>query len=956
MFSADKLERVRIQFRLNGKSVSALVLPRQHLVDLLRQEFRLTGSHLGCEHGVCGACSILVDGMVVRGCLTLAVQANDTEVTTIEGMTATGESRDLQEAFVRRNALQCGFCTPGMLLTAHELLSAGGVPPREEIRAAISGNYCRCTGYHAIVDAIESVALQRSNASGTDRAMPDLTKPMGKSVSRASAVRSSEGRGAYTDDIALFNLAHVAFLRSPYPHARIEAINVASARVAPGVIAAFTGSDLAGVAPPWQTKLALMPKHRSMPQPPMAVDEVCWQGEAVAAVVASTRAEAEDALELIEIDWEQLPAVADIEGALDRTTATVHTSIEDNLTLDQSISTGDSSASFAKAKTVVEHTFRFERQTAVSLEPRCIIASFDRNAGELTVYQSHQAPFQMREVFAGQLGLSPQKVRVIAKDVGGGFGMKLHAYADEMAVVAISMLLPVPVKFTADRLESFISDAHTREASVRARMAFDPDGRILGIETDILAGFGAYSIYPRGSAGEVMQTLQMIGGAYDVASFTGRARGVLQNKPPTGAYRGVGQPFACTITEQLIDLGASALNIDPADLRRRNYRKTSSELSKTSNGVITEQLSLSDCLDTLLERMRYQALREEQSALRRSGIFRGIGISTFIEMTGVGSRLYGPQGVKVSANEGCRIRLEPSGRIVCETSITDQGQGTSTGIAQIVAEELGVDLDLVDVITGDTGVTPYGGGAWASRGIAIGGEAARQAAVELRDNALKIAASLLQQNADTLSIVNGAVTNAAGAEQMSLAEISAAAHYQPHTIPLDRVPILEVMASFIPKSVPYIVANGVQAASVEVDIGTGIIKLLNFWIVDDCGRVVNPLLVDEQLRGGAVQGIGAALYEVCAYSPEGQLLNGNLADYLVPMAPEMPDIDIAHVSTLTRATGLGSKGVGEAGTIGAPGAIWTAVNDALRPLGVQLTRQPFDAQHVVEALEKRRQN
>ena len=934
--------------------MSAIVLPRQHLVDLLRQEFRLTGSHLGCEHGVCGACSLIIDGMMVRGCLTLAVQANNTEVITVEGLTATRVISELQEAFVLRNALQCGFCTSGMLMAANELLAGGGVPSRDEIRQAISGNYCRCTGYHAIVDAIEAVASQRGHAKSSD--LPHKAKPIGKSVSRANAVRASEGRGVYTDDIELPNVAHVAFLRSPYAHARIIAINVVPARSSPGVVAVFTGADLARVAAPWQTKLALMPKHSSMPQAPLAVEEVCWQGEAVAAVVASTRAEAEDALELIEVDWEQLPAVADLEKALADDAVTVHTSMAGNLTLDQSISAGDSGAGFAAAKVVVAHTFRFERQTAVSLEPRCIVASFDRNVGELTIYQSHQSPFQMREVFAEQLGLNPRKVRVVVKDVGGGFGMKLHAYADEMAVVAMSMLLPIPVKFTADRLESFTSDAHTREACVQARMAFDADARILGIEADILAGFGAYSIYPRGSAGEVMQTLQMVGAPYEVPSFSGRARGVLQNKPPTGAYRGVGQPFACTITEQLIDLGAAALGVDPAELRRRNYRKTSSELSKTSNGIVTEELSLAACLDSLLERMKYKALREEQATLRQSGVFRGIGISTFVEMTGVGSRLYGPQGLRVSANEGCRLRLEASGRIVCETSITDQGQGTSTGIAQIVAEELGIGVESVDVITGDTGISPYGGGAWASRGIAIGGEAARQAAAELRDNALRIAASLLQQNADTLSLANGTIINSVGAEQMSLAEIAAAVHYRPHTIPLERVPTLEIMRSYVPISVPYIVANGVQAASVEVDIGTGLIKLLDFWIVDDCGRVINPLLVDEQLRGGAVQGIGAALYEVCAYSEEGQLLNGNLADYLVPMASELPDIDVAHVSTRTRSTGLGAKGVGEAGTIGAAGAIWTAVNDALRPLGVQVTRQPFDTKQLVETLKARKRN
>ena len=950
---SDEEARVQISFRLNGKPVSVRVPPRLNLVDLLRTEFRLTGSHVGCEHGVCGACNVMLDGAVVRGCLTFAVQAHGRDVVTIEGLTANQQIHDLQEAFVQRNALQCGFCTPGMLMTASELLARDRTPSREQIRDEIGGNYCRCTGYQAIVDAIETVAAQRSGRNAT--APPaDTRSVIGASHARPNAARLAEGRGTYTDDVVLPGMAHVVFLRSPHAHARIASIDAAAARSARGVIAVFTGAELAAVCPAWQTRLAMMPSHHSAPQPPLAVDEVCWQGEAVAAVVAVTRREAEDAAELIEVQWGVLGAVAGLPEALAPDAPLVHSAMANNLAIDHSIAGGDTEKQFSEAAAVVEHNFRFERQTAVSLEPRCILASFDRNLGELTIYHSHQAPFQMREVFAEQLGLNPEDVRIVVKDVGGGFGLKLHAFADEMAVAAIATLVPVPVKFTADRLEAFVSDAHTREANVRGRMALSADGKILGIEIDMLAGFGAYSIYPRGSVGEVIQTLQMIGAPYEIGAYRGRVRGVFQNKPPTGAYRGVGQPFACTITEQLVDLGAAALHIDPAELRRRNYRRTGAEVGKTLNSIVVADLSLDACMETMLRRMNYGELRQQQQNLRKRGILRGIGLSAFIEITGVGSALYGSQGLRVAANESCRLTLDGSGGVCCETSITDQGQGTSTGIAQIVADQLGVAIEAVKVVTGDTAVVPYGGGAWASRGITLGGEATRRAALLLRDNALKIAASLLQQPASALAIRDGSVINAAGAEQISLAEIAAATRYRPHTIPLDDIPPLEVLASYVPQSVPYVVANGVQAASVEVDAGTGAVKILNFWIVEDCGRVINPLLVDEQLRGGAVQGIGAALYEHCAYSAEGQLLNGSLADYIVPMAAEMPDIDVAHVATPTRTTLLGAKGVGEAGTVGAPGAIWTAVNDALRPLDIQVKRQPITPEHIVELLALKR--
>jgi CO/xanthine dehydrogenase Mo-binding subunit/aerobic-type carbon monoxide dehydrogenase small subunit (CoxS/CutS family) len=948
---SDRETKAQISFQLNGTSVSVRVPARLNLVDLLRTEFRLTGSHVGCEHGVCGACNVMLDGVVVRGCLTLAIQADGRDVVSIEGLTANGQIRDLQEIFVRRNALQCGFCTPGMLLTAAELLARERTPSREQIRDEISGNYCRCTGYQAIVDAIEDVVARR-NGRDAPEPLTETRALIGASRPRQNAARLTEGRGTYTDDIALPNMAHVFFLRSPHAHARIVSIDVGAARAAPGVIAIFTGADLAAVCPAWQTRLAMMPSHHSPPQPPIAIDEVGWQGEAVAAIVAATRREAEDAAELIEVQWEDLPAVATLSEALAPDAPLVHTAMTSNLAIDHRIESGDIAKHFSEAAAIVEHSFRFERQTAVSLEPRGIVASFDRNLGELTIYQSHQAPFQMREVFAEQLGLSPESVRVVVKDVGGGFGLKLHAFADEMAVAAIATLLPVPVKFTADRLEAFVSDAHTREADVHGRMALDATGKILGFEIDMLAGFGAYSIYPRSSVGEVIQTLQMVGAPYEIGAYQGRGRGVFLNKPPTGAYRGVGQPLACTITEQLVDLGAAALQIDPAELRRRNYRRTGPGIGKTINGIVIEELSLDVCLSTILKRMNYGELREHQQALRKIGVFRGIGLSTFVEITGVGSALYGSQGLRVAANENCRLMLDGSGRVRCETSITDQGQGTSTGIAQIVADELGVPIDAVKVVTGDTAIVPYGGGAWASRGITLGGEAARRAARSLRENALEIAASLLQQPASVLSVRDGSVVNAAGAEQISLAEIAAATRYRPHTIPLDEIPPLEVVASYVPQSVPYVVANGVQAASVEVDRDTGVVKLLDFWIAEDCGRVINPLLVDEQLRGGAVQGIGAAMYEHCAYSAEGQLLNGSLADYLVPMASDMPDIDIAHAATPTRTTVLGAKGVGEAGTVGAPGAIWTAVNDALRPLGIQVKQQPITPDHIAGLLTK----
>jgi carbon-monoxide dehydrogenase large subunit len=772
---------------------------------------------------------------------------------------------------------------------------------------------------------------------------------IGDPLPRARARILAEGRGRYLDDIHLDRMAQVAFLRSPMAHARLIGVDTTKARAAPGVIGVFTGRDLAGVCTPYQTRLNGVPQHKSPPQYALVLEEACWQGEAVVAVVAESRAAAEDALELVDLEWDVLPAVTSIEVATEPGGPTAHSALPDNLAMSFLKEHGDVEAAFASAAHVVEAGFAFERQTGVPLEPRGIIASFDQASGELTVHESHQAPWQMREVFATHLGLAPEMVRVIVPDVGGAFGTKLAAYADELAVAAIAVKLGRPVKYVCDRLEAFISDAHAREAKASARMAVSADGRILAFDVDVVAGFGAYSAYPRGSTGEAVHAAQMVGAPYRFDAFRARSRGFLQNKAPTAPYRGVGQPIACAITEELVDKGAAAVGLDPVAFRRLNYRQTPPDSRTTTEaGLFVEELSLIACLDRLVGLMDYDRLRAEQAELRTKCRYRGIGFGSFLELTGVGAGLYGRLGVAVSAEESCRLTLEPSGRIRCETSITDQGQGTAWSLAQVIAAAFDLPATAVTMITGDTDRIPYGGGAWASRGIALGGEAARRAADRLRHNVFTIVAAMLQSDATDLTIRNGVVLRNAQ-PALSLSQVASAVVYRRYDVPLSDIPSLTVSESFSPSGLPYLMSNGVQAALVEVDVETGLVELLGFWIVDDCGRAVNPLLVDEQLRGGAVQGIGAALFEECVYE-DGQMTNASMADYLLPMASELPDIVIGHVSTPTRATGLGAKGVGEAGTVGAPAAIRAALSDALSPFGVRVVKQPFTPARILESL------
>jgi carbon-monoxide dehydrogenase large subunit len=785
--------------------------------------------------------------------------------------------------------------------------------------------------------------------------MTDARTFVGRGTPRREAARLAAGKGCYTDDIAAANAGHVAFLRSPHPHARIAAIDASAARTAPGVIAVVTGDDLSAVCKPWQTRLALFPAHASAPQYPLARGEVCWQGEAVVAVVAASRAQAEDALELITIDWTELPAVASTDAAAAPDGTVVNSAMSNNLGLDHMTAAGDPDKGFRAAAVVVEHDFVFARQTGVTLESRTILAAFDPRLGELTVHHSHQVPHQTRDILAAQLGLPFARVRVVTPDVGGAFGMKLAAYPDEIAVAALAVLLERPVRFCADRLESFISDNHAREAKVHGRLAVDAEGRLMAMEVSVTSGFGAYSAYPRGSVGEGLQALHMSAAPYRLPHFRGRVRGYFQNKPPSGVLRAVGQPIACVVTEQLMDLAARRLAIDPADFRRRNYAQAGKDVVKSAGGIVLSELSLDRCHDRLLALMDYNGLRRMQRELRPHGIHRGIGLAAFIEQTAVGPMLYGPQHVRVSAEEACRLTLEPDGAIRCVTSITDQGQGTCSALAQIIADEIGVDPEAIEIVSGDTMTAPHGGGAWASRGAALGGEAALRAARRLKHNILTIAASLLQVERAALRIQSGAILNAAGLAQLQFADLVAVAVYRSQQIPLDEIPPLEAMERYTPRELPYIAANGIQAAHVEVDVELGVIKVLGFWVVDDCGRVINPLLVDEQIRGGVVQGIGAALYEQCVYNDHGQLENGSLVDYLVPMAGEMPDIHVAHIETPSSATQLGARGVGEAGTVGAAAAIWTAVNDALAPLGASVTAQPITPEHILDcvALSKR---
>src|ERR1700751_1541091 len=639
--------------------------------------------------------------------------------------------------------------------------------------------------------------------------------------------------------------------------------------------------------------------------------------------------------------------------ALDPETPVIHPSLGNNLAFERTLDAGEVDAAFAGSEEIAEAEFIFGRHTGVTLEPRAVVADWNGAEERLTITQGPEAPHMVQSIAPLHLRLEEPQVRVVCKDVGGSFGIQVHIYADEMATYALSKLLRRPIKYVADRVESFNTDIHARDHRCKGRIGVKRDGTIMAFEIDDLTGIGPYSMYPRTSAIEANQVVNLVGGPYVTKNYRARARVVFQNKNVMCQYRAVGHPIACSVTEGLVDLAAAKIGMDPIEIRRRNLIADDAYPCSSPTGLKFERLSHLASLKKLVEMMNYDALRADQAALRSKSMHRGIGIASFIEVTNPSAAFYGVGGAKISSQDGVAVRLDAQGSVGCQTSITQQGPGSESLTAQIVGSVLGVSMSRVRVILGDTDQTPYGGGTWASRGAGIGGEAALQAAKALRRNILDVAAAILQPTPAELDIVNHAVVNAGdGAIRIELSELARIVYFRPDTLPPGVQPELMATRHFVPRAYPFAFTNGVQGSWLEVDTDTGFVKLLKHWVVEDCGTIINPQLVDEQIRGGVVQGLGAALFEKCVYDERGQLTNANMADYLVPMSGEMPDIEVGHVVSPTLESALGAKGAGEAGRAGPAAAVTNGVNDALKPFGTIITEIPLTPQLVLTALKR----
>ena len=766
---------------------------------------------------------------------------------------------------------------------------------------------------------------------------------VGARLKRLDDPRLLTGRGWYVDDITLPRMVHVAFVRSPHAHATVERVDVDAARRSPGVVAILTGADTARLCKPYRGILQHYRGMKTGAMLPLAVERVRCVGEPVVGIAAETAAAAHDAMAGVSVTYAPLPAALTPDSA---TAPLIHPELGDNLIYETRLSGGDPDAAFAAAPSVFKRRFTTGRHTGVPMEPRGLVADFEPATRALTVWISTQVPHMMQAVLAGLFGLPEHRVRVIAPDVGGSFGIKIHVYQDDLAAVALAIVLGRPVKFVATRCESFVSDIHAREQTIDVEVAADRDGVVSAMRARITAAVGPYSAYPRSSVVEGGQVLRLLPGPYRVRHYDGSLRVVAQNKVITSQYRAVGHPVATAVTESMLDLIARDLHLDPAEVRRRNLIRPQELPYTSATGNVYDSGSYHAALERLLEAAKYDDLRREQAAARAQGRHVGIGLSCFIELTGPGAQFYGVGGAPISGQDGATLRLEPSGAVTALVGVTDQGQGTPTAFAQIIADELGIAPEAVAVRSGDTALMPYGGGTWASRGTPIGGSATLLAARALGEKIRRAAATLLEAHPDDLRLANGRVSVSGAPDRgLTLADLARTVHFRSTELK-GLEPSLDATVHFT-NAQPWTFTNGAHLAVVEIDVDSGRVRVLRYVAVDDCGRIVNPALVEGQIAGGIAQGLGGALMEHCAYDDAGQPLCGTLMDYAVPTAADVPPLELHHLETPAPSIAGGYKGAGEA-----PAAILNAVNAALAPLGAAITDQPITPERVVNALRE----
>ncbi|HEX7054840.1 MAG TPA: xanthine dehydrogenase family protein molybdopterin-binding subunit [Burkholderiales bacterium] len=774
---------------------------------------------------------------------------------------------------------------------------------------------------------------------------------IGARVARKEDYRFLTGTGQYTDDVALPHQSYAAFVRSPHAHANLRRVSVDKARKAPGVLAVYTGADLAaakvgGLPCGWLITDVNGQPMKEPPYPPLAQGKVRHVGERVAVVIAETAAQARDAAELVEVDYEVLPAVVDPAKARSAKPA-LHEQAPDNTCYVWALGDkGAVDAAFAKAAHVTRLEFVNNRLIPNAIEPRSANASYSRADDSYTLYVANQNPHVERLLMtAFVLGLPEHKVRVVAPDVGGGFGSKIYLYAEDVVVTWASKQLGRPVKWTAERSESFVSDAHGRDHVTTAELALDKDGKFLAMRVRTTANLGAY-LSTFASAVPTILYATLLAGQYTTPLIYCEVTAVFTNTAPVDAYRGAGRPEATYVVERLVETAAREMKIDPAELRRRNFIR-----SFPYQTPVALQYDTGNYEATLEAAMKLADVagfpKRKEEALKR-GKLRGLGYACYIEACGIApSNIAGSLGARAGLFEAGEIRVHPTGSVTVFTGSHAHGQGHETTFAQVVADRLGLSIDQVDIVHGDTSKVLFGMGTYGSRSIAVGGTAIVKALDKIIAKGRKIAAHLLEASESDIEYERGEFKVAGTDKKKTFGEVAFAA-YVPHNYPLDRLePGLNENAFYDPSNFTF--PAGSYVCEVEVDRETGAAQIVSFVAVDDFGKIINPMIVEGQVHGGLTQGIGQALTERCAYDATGQLLSGSFTDYSIPRASDLPSFRIDTRETPCTHNPLGVKGCGEAGAIGAPAAVMNAITDAL---GVKDLPMPATPHTVWRALQK----
>jgi aerobic carbon-monoxide dehydrogenase large subunit len=768
---------------------------------------------------------------------------------------------------------------------------------------------------------------------------------IGAPLARKEDLRLLSGHGRYVDDIEIPGALHACFVRSPHPHARIKSIRTDAAKVSRGVMAVYTGKDIAQ----WTTPLRMaLPIEGLLPveMTTLPIDKVRFHGDPVACVIAESRYLAEDAAELVEVDYEPLPAVASLAQALAPGAPKVDDSLPSNQISLQKFATGDVAARKREAHKVVECEFHESRLTHLPIETRGLAAVWDEGRQHLTVHIGNQVPHPFRSQLAARMRLSESQVTIISPDVGGGFGQKIALYREELSVCAASRQLRRPVRWREDRMENLMASSHAREDSCRTRAAVTKEGRLLGLELEILEDFGAYCFYPANYLARVVAMI--LTGPYKVRDYAFEVKVALTNKCGNGPMRA---PMAITswLIEGTMDAIARELKLDPLEVRRANMVETRELPYTMPTGEVIADITPRETLEAAAKAIDYTRFRERQAKARKEGRHLGLGLCSVVESTTYGSKFYKAAGIPGSGHEAAWVRIEPSGAVNASVGLGATGQGYETAFSQVAADALGVEPSQVRMQMGNTDVAPYGMGSRGARGGTAGGTAIFLAARDANEKVLAIAAKMLGfDSAEGLHLVDGRVEREILGERvkmdLTLAQIARTAYLDPTALPEGMAPGLDFSRTYDPPPMTY--SNAAHACEVEVDVETGQLKILRYVVAEDCGQVLNPIVVEGQQHGAIAMGLSGALLEHMRYDEQANNITGSLADYLVATSTDLPSFEVIPMHTPSRGNPVGTKGMAEGGVMGAVGVIMSAVNDALSPFGVVADRQPLSPDYL----------